>query len=109
MAIPKEIKDKVVQEYLTGSTLTMLADKYSVVPSTIYVWVKRYKQEHNIPHSVRVSIASNVDTFTQKDIDVLYKELMAKDIEIERLKKGYTTRGGGINKEYAILSKKNTK
>ena len=26
MAIPKEIKNKVVQEYLTGSTLTMLED-----------------------------------------------------------------------------------
>lgn len=70
MAISKEIKDQVVKEYLSGSTLTFLADKYKVVPSTIYVWVKRYKQENNIPHEVRLNIASNVDTFSQKDINV---------------------------------------
>jgi transposase len=39
----------------------------------------------------------------------LLKELMRKDIENARLKKGYAVRGGGTEKEFVSLSGKNTK
>lgn len=36
-------------------------------------------------------------------------ELMKKDIEIERLKKGYTVEGVGVEKEYVTISDVNMK
>ena len=109
MSKSAELKNDAIQAYLSGSTITEVADRFNVVPSTVFVWVKRYRDENGLPQDVKPTIASNDDVYTQKDIDVLYKEIMRKDIEIERLKKGYTTKGGGIEKEYAILSKKNFK
>jgi len=108
MSKPKELKELAVKEYLSGSSLTLVADKYKVVPSTIFVWVKQFKERSENGKNDDINY-SKKESFTQKDIDNLYQEIMRKDIEIERLKKGYTTRGGGTKKEYAILNKKNTK
>lgn len=43
-----DLKNEAIKDYLTGSSLTEVADKYNVVPSTIFVWAKRYKEEHLI-------------------------------------------------------------
>ena len=109
MSKSSDLKAEAIKAYLSGSTLTEVADKFNVVPSTVFVWVKRYRDENGLPQDIKTNIASNDDIYTQKDIDALYQEIMKRDIEIERLKKGYTTRGGGIKKEYAVLSKKNIK
>ena len=39
----------------------------------------------------------------------LIRELMRRDIEVARLKKGYSVKGGGSKKEYVISSGSNTK
>ena len=39
----------------------------------------------------------------------LIKELMKRDIEVARLKKGYSVKGGGSKKEYVIFSGSSTK
>ena len=39
----------------------------------------------------------------------LITELMKKDIEIARTKKGYNVKGGGKEKEYVILNDQNSK
>lgn len=41
--------------------------------------------------------------------DQLIQQLMLKDIEVARAKKGYEVKGDGIKKAYVSLSKKNTK
>jgi transposase len=41
--------------------------------------------------------------------DELIQQIMLKDIEVARAKKGYEVKGAGIKKEYVSLSKKNTK
>lgn len=43
------------------------------------------------------------------EVDRLKLELLKKEIEIERLKKGYMVRGVGRDKEYYIPKKKNSK
>ena len=42
-------------------------------------------------------------------IEELELEIMKKDIEIARLKKGYVVKGGGDQKEYVTTFDKNTK
>ena len=39
----------------------------------------------------------------------LIKEIMKKDIEVARAKKGYSVKGGGKGKEYNILSNASSK
>jgi len=43
------------------------------------------------------------------EIEMLKLELVKKEIECERLKKGYTVRGVGRRKEYVTINKKNLK
>ena len=43
------------------------------------------------------------------EIDRLKLELMKKDIEIERLKKGYIVKGDGPKRKYITINKKNLK
>lgn len=42
MAQPKELVEKLVNYYFNILTITECADKYGIVPSTVYIWVKRY-------------------------------------------------------------------
>lgn len=42
------------------------------------------------------------------EVERLKLELMKKDIEIERLKKGYTVKGDGVEKEYVTINDANT-
>lgn len=71
--LPKELKEKVVEEYLSGSTLTELADKYHIVPSTVYVWVKRANKTSVKDHEVR--LFRDDERHSQEDIDTLYKDI----------------------------------
>ena len=43
------------------------------------------------------------------EIEKLKKELLKKEIEIERLKKGYQVKGGGETKEYVTTFDVNTR
>ena len=43
------------------------------------------------------------------EVEKLKKELLKKEIEIERLKKGYQVKGGGETKEYVTTFDVNTK
>ncbi len=43
------------------------------------------------------------------EVERLKLELMKKEIEIERLKKGYMVKGAGSSKEYVPISRKNSK
>ena len=64
----------------------------SVSRSGYYKW--RYRQEH--PTMKMISRQSDI-------------ELMKKDIEIARLKKGYNVKGVGQEKEFVTTFNKNTK
>ena len=43
------------------------------------------------------------------EVEKLKRELLKKEIEIERLKKGYQVKGGGDQKEYVTTFDANTK
>lgn len=53
---------------------------------------------------------SPISAYDDLDIDQLKTQLMKKDIEIARLKKGYSVEGGGMEKKvFVSLSTKNMK
>ena len=83
---------------------------------TIYDWIEKYnnegfeglksktgKKSHKNPHAgLHLRKPKN-------KIEELELELMKKDIEIARLKKGYTVKGVGAKKEFVTTFNKNTK
>lgn len=115
MRTPEE-KEIIVKEYLNGETATKLTNKYNLSDKLIYRWIKKYenngleglksqtgKAKYNNPHAgLHLRKPKN-------RIEELELELMKKEIEIARLKKGYMVKGVGAEKEFATTFDKNIK
>ena len=108
-----DFKLKVVKEYLIEHlSLLDLEKKYGVVHSVIIQWVKLYNE--GLLETGRVHNRGNKFTalYTSKSLskeERLELENLKLRIENERLKKGYTVKGGGINKEYVSILDVNMK
>lgn len=108
-----DFKLKVVKEYLIEHlSLLDLEKKYGVVHSVIIQWVKLYNE--GLLETGRVHNRGNKFTalYTSKSLskeERLELENLKLRIENERLKKGYTVKGGGANKEYVSILNVNTK
>ena len=111
MRTPKE-KEKIVQEYyLIGQS--KICEKYNLSKSVIWRWVKKYEEsginglESNTGKS---KVGKGLHLIKPKSkIEELELELMKKEIEIARLKKGYIVKGVGAEKEFITTFDKNTK
>lgn len=75
---------------------------------TLVTWVNLYKESINAPKGYR-PVEKPVNNYDDLSKNQLIKELLNKDIEIERLKKGYTVKGVGAKKEFVILNDQNMK
>ena len=108
-----DFKLKVVKEYLIEHlSLLDLEKKYGVVHSVIIQWVKLYNE--GLLETGRVHNRGNKFTalYTSKSLskeERLELENLKLRIENERLKKGYTVKGGGVDKEYIPILDANTK
>lgn len=115
MKTPEE-KEIIVKRYLAGETPTKLADEYEINKRRIYIWSKKY-QESGIKGLVsntgkHSSSSNHMGLHFRKPknkIEELEIELMKKDIEIARLKKGYNVKGVGQAKEFVTTFNKNIK
>lgn len=115
MKTPEE-KEIIVKRYLDGETPTKLADEYEINKRRIYIWSKKY-QENGIKGLVSNTGKHNSPSKhkglhlrkPKNRIEELEIELMKKDIEIARLKKGYNVKGVGQEKEFVTTFNKNTK
>ena len=116
MRTPEE-KEKIVLEHLNNhASLTELANKYSTTRGLIRQWKIKYLKEGFeglISKTGTVSVHhKNMGISLRKPknkIEELELEIMRKDIEIARLKKGYLVKGVCQEKEYIIIFDKNTK
>lgn len=106
MKTPKE-KEKIVKEYLSGVSATTLADKYNISRRPIYHWVNRYQKNGLKGLKSETGKSSKRHKHTGLYLrkpktreDELEIELIKKEIEIARLKKGYQVKGVGAEKEY---------
>ena len=108
-----EFKLKVVKDYEDNHlSLRELERKYGVSDSVIYQWVKLY--DEGILETGRTHKRGNLFSalHTSKSLskeERLELENLKLRIENERLKKGYTVKGGGVNKEYVSILDVNTK
>ena len=88
--------------------------KYKINHSVIYKWLENYK-EHGI-NGLKSNTGKHKNPHAglhlrkpKNRIEELELELMKKEIEIARLKKGYTVKGVGAEKEYVTTFDKNIK
>ena len=113
MRSPEE-KEMILKDYLSGTGIMEIEKKYSVNNAVVYRWLKKYNEfgieglKSNTGKKVGGSKGIHLRKPKNK-IEELELELMKKDIEIARLKKGYNVKGVGQEKEFITTFNKNTK
>ena len=115
MRTPEE-KEQIVLEYLNGQVgQNTIADSYGLSRRLFQVWVIKYRKEGIEGLKSKTGKQSNQNPNFGKydrypyEVDKLKQELLKKDIEIERLKKGYQVKGVGVKKEYVTTFDANMK
>ncbi len=115
MKTPEE-KELIVKRYQSGESAMRLAREYGINRSRIYKWLKKYEEEGIKGLKSKTGKArkhhKNMGIHLRKPktkIEELELEILKKDIEIARLKKGYMVKGVGAKKEYVTTFEKNTK
>ena len=82
--------------------------EYYVTETALRNWVREYKLSAGITDPGWV-ISNQKLTYEEMSKEQLIDELLKKDIENERLKKGYEVKGAGADKEFVTTSDANTK
>lgn len=115
MRTPAE-KENVVKRYLKGESAVKLASEIDSTDKMIREWAKKYK-ENGIDGFKSKSGKANKShehmglhlRKPKNKIEELELEIMKKDIEIARLKKGYNVKGVGQEKEFVTTFNRNIK
>lgn len=113
-----ELKKKLCEEICFNHASTIkTAQEYNVPLKTLEKWITAFNKDNNC-FNPKVELLndfkminepsnSNYDDLSKDD---LKKQLMKKDIDIARLKKGYLVKEGGLEeKVFVTFFKKNTK
>ena len=115
MKNPKE-KEIIVKKYINGESPIKLSLEYNINVGRLFAWRKKYEKEgiNGLISNTgkHPSKQGNKGIYLRKPrnkIEELELEIMKKDIEIARLKKGYMVKGVGAKKEYITSLGKNTK
>lgn len=113
MRTPQE-KELIIKDYLSGTGIMEIEKKYNVDNVLIYRWLKKYQENgiKGLKSKTGKSSGGNKGICRKKAknrIEELELEIMKKDIEIARLKKGYNVKGVGQEKGYVTTFNKNTK
>lgn len=86
-------------------------NQYEIKLKTVIECVRAYLKANNIdaiPEEYKLPEDDKVD-YQEMTKEELIKEIMKKDIEVARVKKGYTVKGGGKTKEFIIINNANSK
>lgn len=93
-----------------------IGDELGISDTTISKWVRAYEKDGIDGLKSKTGKCGSGNPYaalhTKKnltEIERLKLELAKKEVECERLKKGYSVKGVGRRKEYVIISKKNSK
>lgn len=103
-----DIGRKVFTHQMTKSEA---AKEFMVSEQSIINYVKEYMKANKIPIIPDADNVFDIKTpnYSEMTKDQLIVEIMKKDIEVARAKKGYTVRGGGKTKEFSSIKDANTK
>ena len=109
-----EDKEKIVKRYLNGESAVKLASEIDSTDKMIREWTNKYLRKglEGLKSKTGKSNTGRKKSHfkkTKNRIEELELELMKKEIEIARLKKGYVVKGVGAEKEFVTIFDKNTK
>ena len=112
-----EEKESIVLELINGEESSYsISRKYGVSRSLLWTWVETYRNEGIKGFSSKVGKHKKGNPYaalhTKKnltEIERLRLELAKKEVECERLKKGYSVKGSGVKKEYLPIGNENIK
>ena len=110
----KEKETILLKHYKEHIPWKELCRQYNISSSLIYAWDVKYKKLgiEGLNSNTGKHKNPNAGLHLRKPktkIEELELELMKKDIEIARLKKGYMVKGVGAEKEFVTTLDKNTK
>ena len=110
MRTPEE-KEKLVLEYLNSKEgYRRIAENNDVYPSIFLKWIKLYREQGiDGLKSKQGKTGIGKGNFKRSKIEQLKEELLKKEIELMRLKKGYVVKGVGAKKEYVSILDVNIK
>lgn len=112
-----ELKKKLCDMIcLNGASTIKTAEEYNVPLKTLEKWITAFNKDHHC-FDPKIEIVNDFKIINEMDNNYddlskeeLKKQIMKKDIEIARLKKGYLVKEGGMGeKVFVTFSKKNTK
>lgn len=90
--------------------------EYKICYTSVCSWRRQYEESAGLSKAKTMAkplgvsaAAPDQSGYEAMGKPELIKELMRRDIEVARLKKGYSVKGGGSGKEYVISSGSNTK
>ena len=109
-----EEKEKIVKDYLNGKGIKTIEKEYQVRNAQVYRWLEKYEKYgidglKSKTGKHRNHVAGLYFRKPKSKIEELELEIMKKDIEIARLKKGYIVKGAGQEKEFVTTFNKNIK
>lgn len=110
-------KLEIVQDHLNNRiAIRACATKYNVGVSSIVMWLRAYRENGKDGLKSRIGKKRGkgkgrpVCTLKPRTtIEELEKENIKLKVEIERLKKGYLTKGVGAKKEFVSINNRNFK
>ena len=106
-----EEKEKLVLEYFDSKVgYRRFAENNDIHPSIFIRWVKLYRESGIDGLKSKTGKNGNgKGNFKRTEIEQLKEDLLKKEIELMRLKKGYVVKGVGAKKEYVSISDVNIK
>ena len=118
MQYSRELKKRLCEKIcIDGDSTLKSAKEYNIPIKTLEKWITAFNKDNHcfdpiIEFSNDFKIINNVSNINYNDLsnEELKNEIMKKDIEIARLKKGYAVKEGGMEKKvFVTFSKKNMK
>ena len=116
MRSPEEKEQLVLEWQTTNIGMQTFAVSKGLAPRPFMRWVHAYEEQGIDGLKSKTGKCGSGNPYaalhTKKELTEVEKlrlELAKKEVECERLKKGYSVKGVGRRKEYVIINKKNSK
>lgn len=116
MRSPEEKEQLVLEWQTTNIGMQTFAVSKGLAPRPFMRWVHAYEEQGIDGLKSKTGKCGSGNPYaalhTKKElteVERLRLELAKKEVECERLKKGYSVKGVGRRKEYVITNKKNSK
>ena len=116
MRSPEEKEQLVLEWQTTNIGMQTFAVSKGIAPRPFMRWVHAYEEQGIDGLKSKTGKCGSGNPYAAlhnkknlTELERLRLELAKKEVECERLKKGYSVKGVGRRKEYVIINKKNSK